>query len=243
VPLSLLDEIKAYCKKYDVPPEYLIRIIDDPKVVPMIRGKAVEFNVYLFLKQKLPSKTWQVEKRDMNAQPGHPDQDVLATHLPTKTTLTVECKSAVRNSFRLSSRNEREPHFQVKCHRSRSYMGKPTNDRYLVGDFDVVVTNPSNAFILEGTEEDFAVTHDKEKLEALAKLYGSMDPDDILTKSYADWFFAVPEDIAVRGVVPRTPVVRLFKDPNWGRVQEAENMLLRALKNKSQGRAQKLLVS
>jgi len=241
VPISLIDEINAYCRKYGVPSEYLIRIIDDPKVVPMIRGKAVEFNVYLFLKSKLPAQAWKVEKIDMNAQPGHPDLDVLVTHLPSKTRLTVECKSAVRNSFRVSSPKSNRPHFQVKCHRSRSFIDKETNDRYLVGDFDVVVTNPSNAFILKGTEEDFAVTHDRDKLKVLSSFYGSSNSEDILIKSYSDWLFASAPDIAIKGVIPRTPYVQFEKDPNWKRVDDAENVLLKAVTQKGQGKRQQSL--
>ena len=243
MPTSILDEIDSYCRKYGVPREYLIRIIDDPKVVPMIRGKAAEFNVYLFLKEKLPSETWKVEKIDMNAQPGHPDLDVLVTHLPTKARLTIESKSAVRNSFKTSSKKSSQPHFQVKCHRSRSFMGKATNDRYLVGDFDVVVTNPSNAFILKGTEEDFAVTHDPKKLKVLSAFYGTQNPEDILAKSYSDWLFASPQDIAVKGVIPRTPYVEFEKDPNWRRASDAEKVLLKAVKQKGQGTPKQSVLS
>lgn len=41
----------AYCEKYFIPQEYLFEILEDSKVVPMIRGKATEYNAYLFLRK------------------------------------------------------------------------------------------------------------------------------------------------------------------------------------------------
>ncbi|MGB0930405.1 MAG: hypothetical protein ACPGVB_06500 [Chitinophagales bacterium] len=43
----------VYCKKYSIPLEHLFEILEDQKVVPMIRGKAMEYNAFLALKSVL----------------------------------------------------------------------------------------------------------------------------------------------------------------------------------------------
>ena len=145
-----LKSIEEYCDRFNIPIQYLVEIISNQKVLPMIRGKAVEFVVFGILKKTLKKKIWTVEKENLNPQPNSPDQDVLIIHNKSKSKIIVECKSAVRNSFRLSTKNRNFPHFKVKCHRSRSYMGKSTNDRYLETDFDVVVSNVSNSILQPG---------------------------------------------------------------------------------------------
>ena len=39
---ALGKEIITYCKKFNVPIEFLFEILEDQKVTPMIRGKAME---------------------------------------------------------------------------------------------------------------------------------------------------------------------------------------------------------
>jgi len=76
-------EIFAYCKKFNVPVEYLFEILEDQKVTPMIRGKAMEFNAYLLLESNLPKTVWSVQKLNLNAQPGFYDEDISITHRRT----------------------------------------------------------------------------------------------------------------------------------------------------------------
>ena len=47
-------KIEGYCEKYDIPILYLVDTLYEPKVVPMIRGKAFEFSVMLTLERILP---------------------------------------------------------------------------------------------------------------------------------------------------------------------------------------------
>ena len=69
--------------------------------------------------------------------------------------LKVEAKNAVRGSFKLGTTRThiKEPHYKVKCHRSRSNISKSdtTNDRYLLNDFDLIVCNVSNAIFQGAT--------------------------------------------------------------------------------------------
>ena len=57
---ALGKEIITYCKKFNVPIEFLFEILEDQKVTPMIRGKAMEYNAFLLLDKKLSKATWSV---------------------------------------------------------------------------------------------------------------------------------------------------------------------------------------
>ena len=88
------EKVKKYCEKYNIPILYLVETLYEPKVVPMIRGKAFEFSVMMALQKILPKKEWEVKKEVMNAQLGFHDIDVMVVHKPTKKVIHVECKLA-----------------------------------------------------------------------------------------------------------------------------------------------------
>ena len=69
-------KVEDYCKKYNIPVFYLAETLYEPKVVPMIRGKAFEFSVMMALQEILPKDKWLVDKPMMNAQIGFHDIDV-----------------------------------------------------------------------------------------------------------------------------------------------------------------------
>ena len=49
----MYNSIKEYCETYNIPREHLLDILEDQKVVPMIRGKATEYIGALVLKRTL----------------------------------------------------------------------------------------------------------------------------------------------------------------------------------------------
>jgi len=232
---NLGEELIKYCNTFKVPVEYIMDILIDQKVVPMIRGKATEYDVFLLLKRVLNPREWSVAKLNLNAQTGMHDEDVTVTHQRTGIIIKVECKNACRGSFRFSNRCRiKEPFCKIKCHKSRSDLSKAstTNDRYLLEDFDVVISNMSNAVIAGSTySENFELIDDSATREALAKHYGTSNEfQQIFDAAYNDWRFAMSKDIAVDGVIPRTPVVRLNDDPNWHPISEIEEYLLQFTK-------------
>src|ERR1035437_1927678 len=93
--LKLADDLLNYCKKFNISLDYLFEILEDQKVTPMIRGKAMEFNAFLLLNEILPHSEWSVQKLNLNAQTGQHDEDISITHRRTGTILKVESKSAV----------------------------------------------------------------------------------------------------------------------------------------------------
>lgn len=209
--------ITEYCEVYNIPKENLLDILEDQKVLPMIRGKATEYVGVAFLRQTLNPRQWLIEKLNLNPQPGVIDEDVSITFRMTGDRLKAETKNAVRGSFRLGTRNRPTPHFAVKCHKSRSHLTKSTNDRYLVDEFDLLLCNVSNAiFKGKSLESGLPLVEDRKALNWLKGFYGVSTDKELIRKAYDDWRLCLPVTIAdAQGVIPRTPVVLIEDDPNW----------------------------
>ena len=218
--------VRDYCRRYNIPLENLVDILEDQKVLPMIRGKATEFVAAAFLRKTLNYREWQVQKLNLNAQGAMSDEDISITFARTGHRFKVESKSAVRGSFRLGTPRTKikVPHFKVKCHRSRSYIAKAstTNDRYLADDFDLIVCNVSNA-IFRGKALDVGLPllEDNDALEWLKDFYNARNDEELVRSAYDDWRMCLPISIADEdGVIPRTPSVMMENDPNWFRPDE-----------------------
>lgn len=155
------EKVKACCEKYNIPLPYLAETLYEPKVVPMIRGKAFEFSVMLVLQEILSKDKWQVDKPMMNAQTSFHDVDVRVVHKPTKKIISIECKLSKKGGYRLFPDGHSE--IRVKCMRSRTLGTSKVkelapklgvsekalsihNDQYLPADFDVVISSIGNAF-------------------------------------------------------------------------------------------------
>jgi len=213
-------ELQTYCSKYNIPVEYVFEILEDQKVIPMIRGKALEYNAYLKLREILPSNIWDVQKLNLNAQTGTTDEDISITHRRSGIILKVECKSGVRGSVRdgVRARIIKEPHFKVKCHRSRSSiaLASTSNDRYAVDEFDLIITNTSNSIYQGGTvSEDLQIVYNEGARNALFGHYQVSDNESLINACDNDWRYCIPSDIAEEGFIPRTPYVKLNSDENW----------------------------
>ncbi|MEM6319893.1 MAG: hypothetical protein AAF960_19635 [Bacteroidota bacterium] len=230
-------QLVSYCKKFNIPLEYLFEILEDQKVTPMIRGKAMEYNVYLVLEQYLSRTVWSVQKLNLNAQTGMTDEDVSITHRRTGIILKVESKSAVRGSISDGKRTRihKVPHFKVKCHRSRSNisLAGTSNDRYSVDSFDVIITTSENAIYQGNTVGGhLEIVHKKGIKPFLFNHYGVDNAKDLINICQSDWRFCIPSDIAEGGFIPRTPYVLLAEDPNWRPLNELEDRLLKIVKKK-----------
>lgn len=235
--IRLGQNLYDYCQKFGIPIPYLFEILEDQKVTPMIRGKAMEYNAFLQIESILSKSIWSVQKLNLNAQPGTVDEDISITHRRSGTILKVESKSGVRGSISDGKRAKiiREPHFKVKCHRSRSNisLAGTSNDRYSVDSFDVIVTNPSNALFQGNTiSEHLEIIH-KVNIRRLLYAFYKVDKDkDLVIRSTADWRYCIPSDIAQDGFIPRTPYVHLNNDPNWRPLSELEDRLLEVVENR-----------
>jgi len=212
--------LEAFCNKYAIPLEHFFDIINDQKVLPMLRGKGLEYHVFILLKQYLDRTSWEVSKLNLSAQQGFLDEDITVTHRRTGIKITVESKHAARGSMSKGGTRTKKktPHFKVKCHRSRSntkLLGAG-NDRYKSTDFDVLVTNPSNALYQKGTiGEELELLDNQDTIELLRSYYQS--PEDQIIQCVAnDWRFVLTSNIAEQDdLIPRNPVVLLQNDPHW----------------------------
>lgn len=239
--LRLGRAIQRYCKKFNIPVEFLFEILEDQKVTPMIRGKAMEYNAYLLLEKILPKSIWSVQKLNLNPQTGAYDEDISITHRRTGVILKIESKSAVRGSISdgKKSRILKVPHFNVKSHRSRSNikLAGTSNDRYSVDSFDVLITNTLNA-IFEGNTvgESLEVIHNNALKNLLFDHYGVVNAEDLILACETDWRFCIPKDIAIDGFIPRTPYVKLNDDENWNPISKIESRLLEIIETKHKER-------
>ena len=216
--MRVYKSIKEYCETYNIPQENLLDILEDQKVLPMIRGKATEYVGAAFLKRTLDPREWIVEKLNLNPQPGRIDEDVSITFRRTGTRLKVETKNAVRASFSMGTRGIPSPHFKVKCHKSRSNLKRQntTNDRYLVGEFDLLLCNVSNSlFRGKSLRSGLPLIDKPESIAWLKEFYGVETEKELTRSSYDDWRLCLPFSIAVDDVLPRTPAVLLEDDANW----------------------------
>jgi hypothetical protein len=215
-------QLELFCKKYNIRIEDFFPILNDQKVIPMLRGKASEYDAVNTLQRVLPQQVWIVNKLNLNPQPGTADQDIGVTHRRTGIQVIIETKNAVRGSMKTgrTTRISHVPHFRVKCHRSRSNMNAEYNDRYLVGEFDLIISTPANAFFKGGTiGEEFELVDEPGLLEILYSHYGVSDEISLRDVANKDWRFVQPSVIAenYRGhlVIPRDPIVQLTDDPSW----------------------------
>lgn len=235
--IKLAEELLKYCKKFNVPLEFLFEILEDQKVTPMIRGKAMEYSAFILLDKILPRTTWSVQKLNLNAQTGLYDEDISVTHRRTGVILKIESKSAVRGSFKEGKRSRTfdVPYFLVKSHRSRSNikLAGSSNDRYSVDSFDILVTNTSNAVFQGNTVGEYLeVIHDEDTKKLLYEYYNVVSDEDLITACENDWRYCIPKDIAVDGFIPRTPYVKLDNDEHWKPLSKIEEKLLDVVEEK-----------
>ena len=211
--------VSEYCETYKIPRDHLLDILEDQKVIPMIRGKATEYIAAAVLKQALDPKDWVVEKLNLNPQQGKRDEDISVTFRRSGKRFSVETKNADRGSFNLGTRKYPGPHFKVKCHKSRSNLKKAGgyNDRYHAGEFDVLMCNVSNAVFKGMTyERGLPLIDDAAAVDWLKDFYGVKTDDELRRACYEDWRICLPFDIAdENGYLPRMPVVQLADDSKW----------------------------
>ena len=210
-----IEKVESYCIKYNIPLTYLAEIINEPKVVPMIRGKAFEFSAMLRL-QEILSPNWLVDKPVMNAQFGFHDMDVRVKHVATGKTIGIECKLAGKDNFKKLKNGTYQ--IRVKCMRSRTLgdakvkelapkigvdfdLLKIHNDQYVPENFDVVLTTIGNAFYDTNSETDAFDWHPNAvAIEFLEKLFKTNNPEDLQNLTFNNMYLAHSQDLKISPV-------------------------------------------
>ncbi|MDQ7026275.1 MAG: XRE family transcriptional regulator, partial [Anaerolineae bacterium] len=198
--MTWIEKVKAFCDTYNIPYDYLAETLYEPKVIPMIRGKAFEFTALLALQNVLPASEFEVSKESMNAQLGSHDIDVAVYHKPTQITISVECKLSAKGSYRYSKQDNHHS-LRVKCMRSRTLgeamiaqqssklnidpaLLKVHNDSYIPTDFDVVFTSIGNVFYVTRDDGTFEWNPSNEEIQFLSRF--SEDEADNLKDNIFD---------------------------------------------------------
>jgi hypothetical protein len=120
-------------------------------------------------------------------------------------------------------------------------MSADYNDRYLVSEFDLIISTPTNAFFKSGTiGEEFELVDEPGVLEILQNYYNVSDELSLVDAANRDWRFvtssSIGEDYRGHLVIPRDPIVQLEKDPNWLPLDQVQPVLEAIVRAKQQGR-------
>jgi hypothetical protein len=206
------ENIIKFCEHYNIPIEYLADTLNEPKVIPMIRGKAFEFSVLKKLQEILNENDWKPIKDVMNAQLGSHDEDVSIINARTSKRFSVECKLAGKGRFKKAKTGEYI--INVKCMRSRT-MGENIvlrlapqlgisveslschNDQYRQTDFDLVVTSIGNAFYETDDDGLFFWNPCEEGEKFLNKLLGESNPELQQQAGFNKMYVASSQDLSV----------------------------------------------
>ncbi len=212
------EKVREYCEKYNIPVLYLAETLYEPKVVPMIRGKAFEFSVMMALQEVLPKDEWQVDKPMMNAQIGLHDIDVRVLYKPTNKIVRVECKLAKKGGYRLFTDGHSE--IRIKCMRSRTLGSAKVkelapkfgitekvlmvhNDQYLPADFDIVISSIGNAFYTTDKKTGLFEWKPPRKGEEFLQKIGASQKESFKDFAFRTLFVAKTSDLQIgnNGVV------------------------------------------
>ncbi len=205
-------DIEEYCKEFNLPLDHLVDTLREPKVIPMIRGKAFEFSAASALKKVLSADKWEITKTPMNAQQGSHDVDVLVTHKATGTKIRIECKLAGKGSYR--NVDEIHSDIKVKCMRSRTLGASMVaalapqfgvsetqlaihNDQYLPTDFDVVLTSIANSFYITDPVTEQFIWNPTGKAKDFLSSLSETPVEDIQDFTFNQMFLAKTTDIVI----------------------------------------------
>jgi hypothetical protein len=207
---SWTDKIIGYCREYSIPVEYLADTLYEPKVVPMIRGKAFEYSVIKKLQEILPSNEWIISKATAGEEAFYHDTDVRVFHKRTGRTIRLECKLSKKQGYHLFTDGHSE--IRVKCMRSRTLGDAKVKelapklgidkkalgahrDQYVAADFDIVVTSIGNAFYRTDSKSHLYIWKPTEiEKDFLVKL-GATESDTQKDFAFNAMFIAKTKDL------------------------------------------------
>lgn len=203
------EDLSNFCRKYNIDLENLGDVLNDPKVIPMIRGKAFEFTIKTLISDILSSAKYEISNPRINAQSGLEDVDVAIYDKEKDKTYSAECKLAAKGEFKLENNI---PRIKVKCMRSRTLgeiaaqqKSKRTNlnfellmihnDQYIAQDFDLVITSIANAFYETDNQGLFYWCPSEEAMDFLTKI-NAITQDEAFYKIYV----ARSDQLSVNGL-------------------------------------------
>lgn len=202
------EKIQKYCEDFNLPLYYLADTLNDPKVIPMIRGKAFEYSVLEKLQNILDPKIWKVSKPYLNPQLGSHDSDVLIEHIESSIKINIECKLSAKGKVKSDGDLTT---ISVKCMRSRTLgekmvkniapmLGvteqqlKTHNDQYTPVNFDFVITTIGNAFYETDSVGKYIFSLDLSKIPFLNNFPGK----DLKKETFNTFYVASSKKLSVK---------------------------------------------
>lgn len=208
-------KLRNYCQSHGIDFQSLNKILNEPKVVPMIRGIGFEYVVESDLNERLlHSKRFSVRKPQINAQLGIPDVDIEIFDKAKNNSIKLECKLTKNNSFKKKGKLLKTPHCQVKVMRSRTLgekniqiVSKKENidpvllrehkDSYTYTHFDFVVTNLRNAFY-RTIDGKFRYAPTREELEFLKNFCNKNKDEEVDNYLIKNHFFIESKNLIAK---------------------------------------------
>ena len=195
---TTLTPIEQFCAEYAINPKALPEILRDPKVIPMIRGKAFEFAVQDRLVRLLKVGYTSLTPF-LNPQSGTDKTDVQITRAADGVVFRVECKLTQKGGFKALPKQQGYQ-LRVKCMRSRTLGEKAAermsvktgrtahdhfihSDQYLPNEFDFVVTSIANAFF-ETDDDGVFIWQPPEQANPLLAVLGIENANAAFGKMY-----------------------------------------------------------
>jgi hypothetical protein len=192
---KLIKLIKGYCKNHGLDFYTLPLLLNEPKLVPMIRGIGFEYIIQNFLESlsKSYNNQFEVLKPNINAQFNMGDIDIEIYDQKNNKRYRCECKLAKNSSFK---KLENETFCYIKIMRSRTLGDEKIRetsinenipldhvaahkDSYLINKFDFVITNLRNVFYRTTQNNIFKFNPNEEELDFLKEFYGLSSYEEI----------------------------------------------------------------
>jgi hypothetical protein len=194
--LEVLSKIKGYCFEHGLDFRAIYDVLNEPKVVPMIRGIGYEYVVKSALEKILVNDDRFIcRKTIVNPQLTVQGTDMDVFDKQRNKVLNLECKLAKNGSFTVGRRGS-GPNCKIKVMRSRTLGVEvmPTvsrdwgvtieqlsahKDNYLGSKFDYVVTNIRNAFYVTMDDETFRFQPNEQGWSFLESYFNTRNHDEI----------------------------------------------------------------
>ncbi len=211
---EVVEKLKQYCYEHGLDFENLAEVLNEPKVVPMVRGIGYEYVVISYLKNLLQNDTRFVAgKTIVNTQMDVKGSDADIFDKVTNRKIRLECKLAANGSFSTGTRIIKYPHCKIKVMRSRTLgekmiervaaMGEATideitahKDSYLPSHFDFVITNLRNAFYVTTESDTFKFEPTDEQWAFLETFFNTTSHQVIDDELKFNHFYIKSTDLA-----------------------------------------------
>lgn len=206
-------KLKAYCYEHGLDFLTLADVLNEPKVVPMVRGIGYEHVVTSYLRKLFENdERFLAGKTIVNSQLTVKGSDSEIYDKEKNSNIRLECKLAANGSFSLSTRDRNYAHCKIKIMRSRTLgdemikrvaaNGESTveeltahKDSYLPTYFDYVITNLRNAFYITTDEDTFRFEPSDDQWSFLEKYFNTNNHNEIDDLLKFTHFYIKSEDL------------------------------------------------